>query len=510
MLRVSLSIILVLGAAAAFGRFAPSAPVIDGSTGRRLTSAELSVSGNVVVFVLDTSLSPAYVKGRDSAAHESPTHGSMVARVLRNHANVAVVGMPVEEGAEKRGEEVFQKALKRCLDFVAEHTEVRVLLNISLAFPEPDPETRRLIESLRGASAATIAAAGNESSDTPMYPAAYPSVIAVASADGSGRASHSNFGPHIDISASGEASLQELVYLPYRTRREIIETRGTSYAAPRVTATLAYILQKRPDWNADRALDFILSSALPIEDELYEQGRLGEGYLDVSLVKSRLHRPYFWIHRFLPVLSLSILGSISLVFIIMKKLPGLFIALLLWLAFFPLCFIIILALSRTLPAIRAGLTGGEGPYMFVSLFSTSACLLFLKFRPFDAAFTLLPPVTIVLLLSSAGISPAVKATVLGLLPPVAVALWEWRTRKVLTAVEDACHSVDTEELCEFIARAYEKHPNPRIRKKILELLLSFPAEDIHSHLARLTEEDRYGRGAASLLEAFTDRIPDRG
>ncbi|MBL8990197.1 MAG: S8 family serine peptidase, partial [Phycisphaerae bacterium] len=61
------------------------------------------------------------------------------------------------------------------------------------------------------AGVAVIAAAGNSNSSTPSYPASYPGVISVAAVDsGANRASFSNFGPTVDISAPGVGVLSTI------------------------------------------------------------------------------------------------------------------------------------------------------------------------------------------------------------------------------------------------------------------------------------------------------------
>lgn len=61
------------------------------------------------------------------------------------------------------------------------------------------------------AGVVVVAAAGNSNSSTPSYPGAYDSVICVAANDtNKNRASFSNFGPHVDISAPGVSVLSSI------------------------------------------------------------------------------------------------------------------------------------------------------------------------------------------------------------------------------------------------------------------------------------------------------------
>ena len=79
----------------------------------------------------------------------------------------------------------------------------------------------------------SVVAAGNDGRpstiETPLYPAALPYVISVGSHDGSGRPSgFSQNGPGVDILADGED-------MPAR------DIDGTSFAAPRVAATVTHV-----------------------------------------------------------------------------------------------------------------------------------------------------------------------------------------------------------------------------------------------------------------------------
>ncbi len=81
-----------------------------------------------------------------------------------------------------------------------------------------------------------VAAAGNNNSGTPFYPAAYPGAIAVAATDsGDNRASFSNFGDYIDVAAPG---VDILSCGPSGTSDYFI-TSGTSMASPHTAGLVA-------------------------------------------------------------------------------------------------------------------------------------------------------------------------------------------------------------------------------------------------------------------------------
>lgn len=80
------------------------------------------------------------------------------------------------------------------------------IINLSLGSPVDTPFLATLIENSAGQGVLFFAAAGNEPVTTPMYPAAYPDVIAVTAItrDG-GIAPWANYGSFVDIGAPGSS-----------------------------------------------------------------------------------------------------------------------------------------------------------------------------------------------------------------------------------------------------------------------------------------------------------------
>lgn len=100
---------------------------------------------------------------------------------------------------------------------------------------------------------AVVAAAGNGGDESPVYPAAYPGVIAVGAVDASGRrARQSSFGTHVRVLAPG---------VDVWTRRgdgQGFYASGTSFAAPFATAALA--LARERGQTADEFIAALNSS----------------------------------------------------------------------------------------------------------------------------------------------------------------------------------------------------------------------------------------------------------
>ena len=78
------------------------------------------------------------------------------------------------------------------------------IINLSLGSIQDSPYLRDVVSSVTAQGALVIAAAGNDSSPAPFYPAAYDSALAVtASSVRGGLAGYANFGSFVDIAAPG-------------------------------------------------------------------------------------------------------------------------------------------------------------------------------------------------------------------------------------------------------------------------------------------------------------------
>jgi subtilisin family serine protease len=173
-------------------------------------------------------------------------------------------------GGEARGGAA--DAVARGLGWLAEK-EVAVIA-ISLAGPQ-----NALIESAISALVArghvVVAAAGNDGpAAAPVYPGAYPSVIAVTSVDEGRRLQlDAGRGPHIAFAALGvdiEAAALGGGYAPIT---------GTSYAVPRVAGIFAIAIDAPSPAAAASALDSVKAQAIDLGDPGRDSS-FGYGYLD--------------------------------------------------------------------------------------------------------------------------------------------------------------------------------------------------------------------------------------
>jgi len=78
------------------------------------------------------------------------------------------------------------------------------IINLSLAGGPFSQLEQDLFDDIRAAGIIAVAAAGNEASNVPRFPAAYEGVISVSAVDQQRRvAPYSNFGNLVDVAAPG-------------------------------------------------------------------------------------------------------------------------------------------------------------------------------------------------------------------------------------------------------------------------------------------------------------------
>ena len=108
-----------------------------------------------------------------------------------------------------------------------------------------------------------VAAAGKDGTSVPVYPAAYPPIIAVASVDNNDvKSTFSHYGPWIDICAPGN----NIITTSSITNIEYITKSGTSMACPMVAGLAALIKSRNPTLTPTEIEDCIKNSADNIDD----------------------------------------------------------------------------------------------------------------------------------------------------------------------------------------------------------------------------------------------------
>lgn len=119
-----------------------------------------------------------------------------------------------------------------------------------------------------------VAASGNDGWQKPAYPASYPPVISIAATDQADqRASFSNFGDWIDLSAPGVD-----IYSSYYNGG-FKHASGTSFAAPIVSSLAGMLKAQNPDWTPAQIEWALESTAFSSDPEEWNR-QTGFGRID--------------------------------------------------------------------------------------------------------------------------------------------------------------------------------------------------------------------------------------
>lgn len=454
---------------------------------------------DVVVFVLDSAVSRDFLDGRVLGLRgKDITHGSLVARVVRSYCTAAIVSVPVENSAGRIGRAAYLSGLAGVLDYVRAHGDARVLVNISLGSPESDPEEHDLIRKLTYSGALVVAAAGNDEAELKIYPAAYAGVLAVAGATKKGLELGSNWGEHIALGASGDITFIDCEFLPYERLQREMEAWGTSFAAPRVTATLAYILEKQPGASPRDALEVVRRTARPIADERFEEGKIGAGALDIYAAKSAVYPLYRWVHYGLPIAVFGLIGVATAFVLVRYRLVGVFVSLLLWLVGVPLGLLLSIGLKRYLEFVGVGFVkSGPLPITITgaSVLASLALLRRARLRRLSCYLAVLA--LLALLLKLTGLRPLLWSLAMGAGALAYAFGLELRTRAALRRIRALPEGRAPAEAIACMTAAYAKAADRRLRRAASEAVTELPADEAEQALLA----ERRFRGAATALLA---------
>ncbi|MHC4592843.1 MAG: S8 family peptidase, partial [Planctomycetota bacterium] len=427
------------------------------------------------------------------------THGSLVGRVLRSYCRAPIISVPVEDIGGGVSREAYLDGLRSAERYAHEHPGMSVLINVSLASDRPDPLEEGLIRRLLDSGALVVAAVGNDDSDEPMYPAAYPGVIAVASATGAGKAPTSNFGRHVSIAASGDITFIDYEFLPYTWLRHQMDARGTSFAAPRVTATLAYLLEADSSLSPQGAYEIVEATARTLDDDRSRRGLLGAGLLDVHRAKSAVRPSYRFVHFVLPVCVWVVLGVFSGYLCLRYGSVGLFLTLMIWSLGLPTSVLLIIKLGGYLEFVGGGsLVVGLG---VTGIFGAALAMaaLIQQWQVAKAVAALALPFAVFLVLSYAGLtalgwrmSAALGAAVLAVLIAV---VQEAMARRMLGAVAARARSANGLP-SEWLIRVCRRTLDRRIKLAVIDALARKADEGA---VAFLLQECRPRRPALAAL-----------
>lgn len=239
----------------------------------------------VIVAVLDTGVDTTHPDLKDNLisgynfvdknddVSDLDGHGTMVTGIIAAVANNSegIVGvapevkiMPLKVLTSKGGNWID---LDLAIIYAANHGAKIITMSLggqsSLLF---DAATQAAINFAYQQGCVLIAAAGNDNSSEPFYPAAYDKVIAVSAVDQSdNKASFSNFGSYIDISAPGVNILSTMINGTYAYGS------GTSFAAPFVAGVAALLLSKHPNLTPQEVAETLYNYAEDLGESGWDQ-----------------------------------------------------------------------------------------------------------------------------------------------------------------------------------------------------------------------------------------------
>jgi subtilisin family serine protease len=245
----------------------------------------------VTVAVVDTGVDLAHpdlvdslvagwdIVGDDASPTDGHGHGTHVAGIVgaatNNALGVAGMGwgtkvMPVRV-LDDRGEgDVWSVA--QGIRYAVDHG-ARVI-NLSLGGDSGGESLADAIVYAQDRGAIVIAAAGNQNTSAPFYPAAYEGVIGVSATNASDeKASFSNYGAYVDVAAPGDS-----IYSTLRRPAGYGYMSGTSMAAPMVSGLAALLWTHHPEASAAQIVAAIKDGAADLGSEgwdpIYGWGRI--------------------------------------------------------------------------------------------------------------------------------------------------------------------------------------------------------------------------------------------
>jgi subtilisin family serine protease len=240
----------------------------------------LALGRNVTIAVIDSAVDATHpdlkgvlvhsfdVVGAKDAAPDF--HGTAVAGIIGSRGVVEGVApqakiMSVRAFRTKAGAlpETTSELLLAAIDLAA--TNGARVLNMSFVCRRPDGHLQELLRTVASRGVILVASAGNDGPKAaPVYPAAYPEVIAVTAVDEADRRyEHANRGRYIAIAAPGVDILAPVE----GGRHELVS--GTSFATAYVSGIAALLLERDPRLNTAAVAQVIEAGA----DDIGPAGR---------------------------------------------------------------------------------------------------------------------------------------------------------------------------------------------------------------------------------------------
>ncbi|MGD6803427.1 S8 family serine peptidase [Rossellomorea vietnamensis] len=245
-------------------------------------------SSDVVVAVIDDGVDTAHPELSDkivspydavynTATNSKGDHGTHVAGTIASSMDngIGLAGvapsasiMPIDVFV---GDSAYSSDVIDAIYYAVENGAD--IINMSLGSDTSSYYYNQAVQYAYNSGVVVIAAAGNDNTSTPSYPASYPNVISVASTNEYDfKSSFSNYGSYIDIAAPGSGIYATYPYGSYGSMS------GTSMASPVVAGVAALILANEPGLTNDQVAQRLYDTADDLgvsgKDSFYGNGRV--------------------------------------------------------------------------------------------------------------------------------------------------------------------------------------------------------------------------------------------
>jgi len=229
---------------------------------------------------------------QDGIVDQNVGHGTHCAGIIAAHMNNGEGACGIASGTKILPLRIFPtngdtgatfSSIIQAVEYATEIDEIRVL-SMSIATSYESSLLQSAINEAWNAGKVIVAAAANSNTDIKYYPAAHNHVVAVAAINKSGtKASFSNFGDWVDISAYGTG-----IYSTYFDDTYAYMS-GTSMACPLVSGCFALLFAADPTLSNELAVDVLTTFTSDVYTDNPDYiGELGSGMVNPYLALNGL------------------------------------------------------------------------------------------------------------------------------------------------------------------------------------------------------------------------------